>query len=522
MIPRKQSLRVIALVALALLFGLRPLRGEARSVRVGVFPAAPLVIDKGSKPSGLFIDLVEYFSRQSGWKLEYVPGTWAESLSRLERGEIDLLPAVSYTPARALTLTYSKNAVFVDSGVLFASPKFALHTIFDLQDRKVAALRGSVFTTAFMDSIATFGVRCNLAYEASNEELMRAIVRGEADAGVCIYSLGTELARQYPVVITPISFSPLALEYAVLKGRNAELIETVDRLMAPMIADPDSFYSQAYRRWTQPRGPASIPPWLLWGLFGLLALGLLLGAATLILRRQVRQKTRHLETEISEHKKAEERATQSLREKETLLRELYHRTKNTMQIVRSILALQAIKYPANTELQGVAQNTDHSIQSISLVHEMLYKSRDLSRISVKDYIEELARLILTGFGGQDGRVSLSTAIEDGYILIDTAIPFGLILNELMTNAIKHAFPDGRKGTVSIALSTGEPGHMTLRYDDDGVGVPDGFDFQGQGSFGLRLIQNVGEWQMQGRVSFRSERGVHCVVEIPTDLYSPRV
>jgi two-component sensor histidine kinase/ABC-type amino acid transport substrate-binding protein len=517
----KPAWKLLPILAFALFSAAELIHGEDRTVRVGVFPAAPLVT-AGGKPSGLFIDLVEHIARESEWRLEYVAGTWAESLSRLENGDIDLLPAVSYTPERALKFTYSKNAIFVDSGVLFASPKFALHTIFDLQDRRVAALKGSVFTTAFLDTIATFGVRCNLVYKESNEEVMRAIVRGEADAGVSIYSLGTELAKQYPVVITPISFSPLALEFAVLRGRNAELIETMDRLMAPMIADPDSFYSQAYRRWTQPKGSDSIPPWLLWGLFGLLTLGLILAAATLILRRQVRQKTRHLEIEIVEHKKAEDRAMQSLRERETLLRELHHRTKNTMQIVRSILGLQAVKYPDNEELQRVARNTDDSIQSIALVHEMLYKSRDLSRISVKEYIEELAGLMMKGFAGWEGRVKVDTAIEEGFILIDTAIPFGLILNELLTNSIKHAFPDGRKGTVSIALSREASGAIKLIYADDGVGVPESFDFQGQASFGLRLIQSVGEGQMQGRVSFAGGNGMRCELEIPTDLYLPRV
>jgi two-component sensor histidine kinase/ABC-type amino acid transport substrate-binding protein len=514
--------RALALAALASLLQAALLCGEARALRVGIFPAAPLVIEKKGKPAGLFIDLIDYFAGKSGWKVEYVAGTWAEALSRLEAGQVDLLPAVGYTADRARRFDFSKNPVYIDSGVLFASPKFAIHSIFDLQGRRVAALEGSIFTKGFLDYIASFGVSCNILYTEDNAAVMRAITRDEADAGVCIYSLGNELAKEYRVAVTPISFSPIALEFAVARGRNADLIAAADRLMAPMVGDPNSFFSQAYRRWITPPSPASIPSWLIWGLLGLLALGLLLGLWTFLLRRQVRQKTRHLEVEIAERRNAEERTAKSLRENETLLRELYHRTKNTMQVVRSILALQAIKYPENGELQRVARNTDESIQSIALVHEMLCKSRDLSRISIKEYIEELARLIFMGFDARDGMVSLSSSIEDGFILIDTALPFGLVLNELIVNSLEHAFPEGRRGTISISLSREESGSIVLRYQDDGVGFPEGFDFREGDSFGLELIRSVGEQQMMGKVAFSSRPGMGCVVEIPTDLYYPRV
>jgi two-component sensor histidine kinase/ABC-type amino acid transport substrate-binding protein len=510
-------------LALLLFFHATLAFGEPRSVRVGLFPAEPLVGERNGKPAGLFIDLVDYFAARLDWRVEYVRGTWEESLARLEGGAIDLMPAVSYTQARSRIYDFSKNAVYIDSGVLFTSPKFALHTIFDLQDRRVAALRGSLFTKAFEDYVAAFGVHCEILLTADNEAVMRAIVGGDADAGVCIYSLGNELAKRYPVEITPISFAPTALEFATFKGRNADLIAGVDRLMAPMVGDPASFYSQVYRKWALPAPAFALPPWLAWGLGGLLVLGLILGSYALLLRRQVKQRTRHLVVEIAERRSSEERLTQSLREKETLLKELYHRTKNTMQVVRSLIALQAVEYPDNREVQALANTTNERIQSIALVHEMLYKSQDLSRISVKEYIERMGSLLFVGASSQErGRIELETAIEDMTILLDMAMPLGLILNELMTNSIRHGFPDGRTGKVRISLVRKDEGKLVLQYSDDGVGVPASFDFQNTTSFGLNLIRSVGEQQMMGRVRFFCEGGVHCVLEIPTDLYNPRI
>jgi two-component sensor histidine kinase/PAS domain-containing protein len=226
--------------------------------------------------------------------------------------------------------------------------------------------------------------------------------------------------------------------------------------------------------------------------------------------------------DITERKRAEEDVLRSLREKETLIRELYHRTKNTMQVIRGLIVLQGVEYPDNAELQRLVKNTGERIQAISLVHQMLYQSKNLSRVSIKDYIGDLSALILTSYANTDSRISVSMDVEDQYYLLDAAIPLGLIINELMTNSLKYAFPDGRKGKISIALEKKGAETSLLRYSDDGVGVPDGFDFRDRGSLGMRLIFSIAEQQMLGSVKFGNEGGVSCSIEISTDLYKARI
>jgi len=283
-----------------------PLYAKARPVRVGIFQAAPLVLIKDDKPGGLFIDLVEHFSRTLEWQIQYVPGTWGELLKSLESGDIDLLPAVGLTDERLAIYDFSKNPVYIDSGVLFASKKLTLHTVFDLEGKRVAAVKGSIFTTGFIEYMKSFDIRCEIILTGDNREVMEAIARGDADAGVCIYSLGNELAREYSIPITPISFSPIALEFAVPKGRNADLLAGIDQEMATMIGDSDSFYSRAFLKWTTSPEAARLPAWLLWSSVGIIAFALFLGVWIISLNRQVAMKTKSLLEEISERKQAED------------------------------------------------------------------------------------------------------------------------------------------------------------------------------------------------------------------------
>jgi two-component sensor histidine kinase/ABC-type amino acid transport substrate-binding protein len=514
-----------AILSVALILALLPCAGAqagARTVKVGVFQASPLVLVSGDKPEGLFIDLVEHFSKTLGWRLLYVRGTWSELLKKLEAGEIDLLPAVGYTAPRTKIYDFSANPVYIDSGVIFTGRKTVIHTIFDLEGKKIAALKGSTFTAAFSDFIASFGIKCEVLLTDDNIEVMRRIANDEAYAGVCIYSLGVELAKEYPVSITPISFSPIALEFAVPKGRNGDILEGINRSMAGMVDDPSSVYSRSFEKWTVARQAARIPLWV-WITGGLVAsIGLLLAGITLILRREVRVKTEYLRKEIGQHEEAESRLRLALRENETLLRELYHRTKNTLQLIRSFITLEALELTPSADIDRLAQKTKDRIDVVALVHQLLYESQDLSRISVKRYVEEMAPQILRNNEIAEGRISLELSIDDFDLLLDIAIPFGLILNELITNSIKHAFPVGRPGRISIGLRSEGRDRLLLRYRDDGIGVPADFDFRAQKSFGIQLLIRIVETQLRGEIEIEGEEGLGYALRIPTNLYEARV
>lgn len=212
--------------------------------------------------------------------------------------------------------------------------------------------------------------------------------------------------------------------------------------------------------------------------------------------------------DITGRKEAEDRIRRSLSEKETLLQELYHRTKNNMNVIISMLKLQS-RETGDPRLTKAFAETEGRIISMSLVHEKLYESHDLSRINLREYFEDLAKQVLGNYGIANRLPSLALDLEDVYVAIDTAVSCGLIVNELISNALKYAFPDGREGKIGIGLSKGGDGEIVLVVSDDGVGPPPGFDAKRDGHLGMRLIENIARGRIRAEVAFDFDRGASC-------------
>lgn len=225
--------------------------------------------------------------------------------------------------------------------------------------------------------------------------------------------------------------------------------------------------------------------------------------------------------DITERKRMEQALSESLAEKETLIRELYHRTKNNMQVIGSMLSLQS-GLTANPEVKKVFRDTGLRIRSMGLVHQMLYQSKNLSRIKLDEYINNLAQLLHKSYGVSPGKVALRLKLQPVSILIDIAIPCGLLLNELIANALEHAFPGERRGEITVELSRADCGRITLVVADNGVGLPPDFDFASRDTFGLQALKGIAELQLQGELSWETENGLTCRVEFQDDLYDERV
>lgn len=225
--------------------------------------------------------------------------------------------------------------------------------------------------------------------------------------------------------------------------------------------------------------------------------------------------------DITDRKRVDDQLKRSLAEKDTLLRELYHRTKNNMNVIGAMLDLQAA-YSGVPAVEAMARDTERRIRAMSLVHQMLYQSKDLSHVSLKKYVHELLALLLQGYSTDMRRINLELDVEDIEAVIDTAIPCGLILNELVSNSFKHAFPGERPGSVRIRLARVDPLTMELVFSDDGVGVTQEFDYRRQNSLGFQTILSLAEHQLQGHVSFENEGGVTWRIRFSDQLYSARV
>jgi len=213
--------------------------------------------------------------------------------------------------------------------------------------------------------------------------------------------------------------------------------------------------------------------------------------------------------DITERKQAEEVIRASLREKEVLLREIHHRVKNNMQVISSLFNLQA-GYIKDEEALRILKEGQTRIRSMALVHEKLYQSGDLSKIDLAGYIQSLSAHLFQVYLVDPNQVRLETEFEDVPLDINTALPCGLILNELISNALKHAFPAGRKGVLMIRLRRGKDGAVELRIADNGVGFPKRLDFRRTESLGLQIV-NLLVGQLEGTIKLAGKNGTAFTV-----------
>lgn len=219
--------------------------------------------------------------------------------------------------------------------------------------------------------------------------------------------------------------------------------------------------------------------------------------------QQLRAANQQLQADIAERKRMEEKIRAALREKEVLLKEVHHRVKNNMQVISSILDLQSM-YIKNNHTLKVFADSQNRIRSMALVHEKLYESKDLARIDFAEYVRSMTGHLLSLHGAGDG-VRFSIDIKDVLLDVNAAIPCGLIINELVSNSLKYAFPKGRKGEIHIGLRLAKDNKFTLTVKDNGVGLPKGLDFRKTESLGLQLVIMLTE-QLDGSIEVDTRKG----------------
>ena len=200
--------------------------------------------------------------------------------------------------------------------------------------------------------------------------------------------------------------------------------------------------------------------------------------------------------DITERKQTEESIKASLREKELLLKEIHHRVKNNLQIISSLLNLQA-KAMKNEQLEGIFRECQDRITAMASVHQMLYKSQNFAEINFGEYLQETSSQLFRSYKTSSAVISLVIHAENVMLPIDTAIPCGLIINELITNTLKHAFPGARKGEIKIEMNRMENG-IGLHYEDNGIGFPKHVDFCNAETLGLKLIHMLVK-QLDGNI-----------------------
>jgi len=214
--------------------------------------------------------------------------------------------------------------------------------------------------------------------------------------------------------------------------------------------------------------------------------------------------------DITESRRSEEHLRSSVREKEVLLQEVHHRVKNNLQVISGLLDLQSY-HITDDRSKEIYKESQNRVLTMALIHEELYQAKDLAQVDYGAYIRSLVTNLFTSYAVDPGRIKLTIQAEEVQMVVDTAIPCGLIINELVTNSIKHAFPGGKKGEVSILFGQRDEGRYHLEISDDGVGMATNPDAKETSSLGLQLVRLLVD-QLSGEMRIEGGSGTRFVID----------
>jgi PAS domain S-box-containing protein len=219
--------------------------------------------------------------------------------------------------------------------------------------------------------------------------------------------------------------------------------------------------------------------------------------------------------DITRRKHAERTVKDSLREKEVLLREIHHRVKNNMQVISSLLNLQS-RSIEDPRLRKMFLESQSRVRAMALIHEVLYRSDDLSRIDLEDYVSKLADNLVRMYGADPGRIRLEVAAQQVTLGIDDTVPCGLVISELLSNSLKYAFPDDRSGEISIHAMATDDDRIVLTVRDNGVGIPDDVDIRDTETMGMGLVTGLVENQLGGQLELDRVGGAGFTIVFPRE------
>jgi two-component sensor histidine kinase/ABC-type amino acid transport substrate-binding protein len=489
-------LKKIIIVIILSTFCYNPVFSEHSNLRVGVYENSPLVYsDESGMFKGFTIDLLHYIAEKEDWTIEFVPGTWDECLNRLENHETDIQVVIAKTDERTQIYDFTEEVVFTVWGQLYAALDTPLHSILDADAKTVALYKGSYLSEQFKALAASFDLQVNYLELENYDDMYTALINGKADAAAFNRTFGENYVEEGSISRTPVVFSPIPIRYAFPKGLHLEEQDIINNYLKILKDDNSSVYYQYLNNMLGQESGVLVPVWVrvaTISFFGLLFIALLI---IMITRRQVRLATKELK--------------QSLVEKDTLIKEVHHRVKNNLNTITSLFSLKSISVN-NKALSLILDELSSRIMSIAFVHEQLYKANDFSSINMEQYVNRLLNHIMHSLNTDSKFIALEVENKDITLNVDTAIPCGLIINEIISNSLKHAFDIGQKGKISVKFFQ-NGNKVRLEISDNGKGLPKDFDIDQNGSMGIPLIQTLA-LQIEAEMSYSGTDGVSYTIE----------
>ncbi len=464
-----------------------PASADNRVVTVGVYENAPKVFtSKSGQPEGIFMDIIADIAKKEGWKLRYVPGTWAEGLDRLAKGEIDLMPDMAFTVEREKMFSFHKVPVLSSWSQVYARKGSGIQSILDLSGKRIAVLKDSFQQEVFVRLTKSFKVNITLIPAPDFKTVFEMVAMGKTDAAITNRLYGEMHAKKIGLEGTAIIFDPRDFFFATTRGDPKHLLEAIDTHLAALKKDPQSVYYQSLRKWTSEDVKLNLPEWLpiLAVIVGVILLTSLVGSV--VLKYQVNLRTRELQQTNQEMEQRIIRRTAELataveaaqaadRIKSAFLATMSHELRTPLNSIIGFtgIMLQGLAGPLNPEQRkqmAMVQNSSRHL--LALINDVLDISKieagqldiALTSFDLSASIEKMVRLV-SPLADQKGiHLQVDIAPDVGMITTDQRRLEQVILN-LLSNAVKFT----EKGHVSVVCRA-ENDHYFLSFADTGIGM----------------------------------------------------
>ena len=458
--------------------------------------------DKEGNLNGISADYIYLIMKQLGVEVKIQKNLpWPEILERVRTGKIDLISCIAKTVDREVFLNFSSPYLSFPLVIVSRNDASFIGGLDDLHGKKVAVIKEvSTFDWLKRDKIDIIPFYVNSLLQG-----LESVSFGLADATIQNLATATYLIQKNGLtnikIAAPTTYGNYDLHMAVRKDWP-ELLSIVNKSLD---AIPPKHQIEIRNKWLSIRyeygiNKTDVIKWVLGVIF---FFGSIL-VVILIWNRKLKRES--FERKLAENiaKESEKKTSVALKEKETLLQEIHHRVKNNRNVVSSLLKLQANGMD-DERLKEVLNESRNRIYAMSAVHESLHSSKNLSEIELKSYVDKISRTLIQTYSTNPANVKFNMDSEEIKIGINQASPIGLIINELISNSLKYAFPNEREGKIDVSMKKTD-NELNLVIKDDGVGMPDDLDWKNSKSLGLKLVRTLVENQLDGSIDMDSKNG----------------
>ncbi len=446
--------------------------------------------------------------------------SFSEILNLAKARKVAVVNAVTETPDRSAYLLFTPPFIEVPNVIIMRNDRKGAMTLAALAGLKVSAVKGY----AVSEFLGKTHPEVQLQLVQNDLQALLMVSYGEADAAILdIASSSYFIDRNGIANLRVAGDTGYPIKLAIGSRNDWPELNSILRKTLEHITEAER--EAIRRKWIGLAYPGLLWDRRFWQAMLVLAgLIIVVGAGIIawnrMLAHQVRLRTKELSSALDGKLVVEAGLKAALREKETLLRELYHRTKNNMSIISSLLELSSENIP-ETQSKAIFLEMKDRIGAMALIHDMLYSNHNLAEIDIGEYLKRLSTRLLEAYGTRDDRIRVSLDTEAVPVGLSIAVPLAIAVNEALTNSFKHAFPGERCGNITISARNTERG-LHVRIADDGAGFPAQEPGGTRHPLGLELIRSIVTDQLAGNVDFEGSDGVSCDIIIPIAMDGGRV